>query len=90
MPAKSTSPEAAQKRVWKAELKDFTKAAKVVVRDSKKEINRLAKECAQAVRAADIAKAKFRKEKAKIEKGTGRELSSITRRIGILKGRIQG
>lgn len=90
MPAKSTSPEAAQKRVWKAELADFTKAEKLVIRDSKKELARLDKECAQAIRSAEIAKAKHRKNKARVEKAIARELSTITRRIGILKGRIQG
>lgn len=90
MPAKSTSPEAAQKRVWKAELTTLTKNAKFVIRDSQKEINRLGKECAQAIRAAEIAKVKFRKDKARCEKAVSRELTTIARRIGILKGRIQG
>lgn len=90
MPSKSTSPEAAQKRVWKAELADLTKAEKSVTRDAKKEIARIDKECAQSIRTAKIALDKYRKAKARSEKFTARELSSITRRIGILKGRVHG
>jgi hypothetical protein len=90
MPAKSTSPESAQKRVWKAELADLTKAEKSAIRDCKKEIARLEKERAKIIRLALITTIKIDKSKSQVRKSTERELTTINRRTSILRGRLNG
>lgn len=88
MPAKSSSPEAAQKRVWKAELRTHQKNRQSMLRDFKKAHRLSEKECAQAIRSAQIAKAKHRKDLIRLGKSEARETAAIDKRIAILKGRI--
>ena len=81
MPAKSTSPEAAQQRVWKAEIKDLEKRRRLVCRDFRVELTRLHKANLAARRA--LAKYEMRLEKLR-----PRALAEIQRRIAFLTGRI--
>lgn len=87
MPAKSTSPEAEQKKLWKLEIKDLTRRRKVVQRDFSREFRRLQKEFDLAVRAAEVARSKFRKNSLRLGKAEDRETAKITRRLGFLTGR---
>lgn len=81
MPAKPLSPEAAQKRVWAAELKTITQNRRKVVRDIAK---------ARKASAKDLLAAQ-RKDTAlrqRLLKWEPLQLKSIDRRIGILNGRL--
>ena len=82
MPAKpSASPEAAQVRVWKAELKDLAKQRRKVIRDFTTAWSQLNKAAKAANRALAVFEAREKKTKP-------RALASIDRRVGILHGRI--
>lgn len=81
MPRKSTSPEAAQKRVWKAELKDLTRNRKKILGDGHKA--RIA-----AVKRLRIAEREYSNAVAKIDREVPKATKSIDRRIAILEGRI--
>ncbi len=82
MPAKtSLTPEEAQKRVWKSDLKNLEKQRRKVGRDFTAARKPLAKAFQQARRKLDA----FDAREAKLRP---RALSNIDRRIGILKGRI--
>lgn len=81
MPAKSKSHEAAQRKEWRAELKQFEAARRKVDRDFDKEADRLHK-------AAIAAK---RKEDAycdKMKKARPRAMAKIDSRIAVLRGRL--
>lgn len=81
MPARSTSPEAAQKKLWKAEIKDLGRTRRRIVRDSDSEQNRLRRESAAANKALSTYIARRSKNEP-------RAVGDIDRRIGILKGRL--
>ncbi len=81
MPRKSTSPEAAQKQVWKAELKDLTRNRKKILGDGHKA--RIA-----AVARLRIAEREYSNAVAKIDREVPKATKSIDRRIAILEGRI--
>jgi hypothetical protein len=81
MPAKSTSPEAAQKRVWKAEIKDLNKAATQIRAEFRAEQKQL-------IAASEKAHKAVLKFQVRAEKKMPKLLADIERRIGILKGRI--
>jgi phosphoenolpyruvate-protein kinase (PTS system EI component) len=81
MSAKTTSPEAAQKKVWKAELRDHQKAASKVKADWRNEQKRLIAACESSRKALD-------RFMARAEKQMPKQLNAIDRRIQILKGRI--
>ena len=81
MPAKNTSPEAAQRKLWTAEIKTHEKAARKVKADFQQEQNRLIAKSS----AADKACKKFM---IRAEKQLPKQLDSIDRRIAILKGRL--
>ena len=81
MPAKSKSPEAAQRKVWKAELSTLEKSRRKVDRDFDKEANRL----------HQIALVAKRKENAycdRMKKARPRALAKIDSRIAVLRGRL--
>jgi hypothetical protein len=88
MPAKSTSPEAAQRKVWKAEIRSIQNAGIKIIRDFNAEERRLEREVDKADKARNAAFSKLNKFKAGRNKKEARELSQIQRRIAILEGRI--
>ncbi len=81
MSAKSTSPEAAQKKVWKAEIRVHEKARRKIRADFRNEQKRLIADCKRADKALD-------RFMLRVEKQLPKEEAAIDRRIGILKGRI--
>lgn len=81
MPSKSTSPEAAQKRVWKAEIKDLNKAAKQIKAEFRAEQKHL-------IAASEKAHKAVLRFQARAENQMPKLLGGIERRIDILKGRI--
>lgn len=81
MSAKSLSPEAAQRKLWAAEIKTHENAARKVNADFRNEQKRLI----AASLAAHKAVEKFM---ARAEKQMPKQLSSIDSRIAILKGRL--
>lgn len=81
MPAKSLSPEAAQRKLWTAEIKTHNKAARQVKADFRNEQKRLIAAC----QVADKALNKFM---ARVERQLPKQLDSIESRIAILKGRL--
>ncbi len=88
MPAKSTSPEAAQKKVWLAELRDHKKAAAKVTKDFNAEDRRLAREVSKhrkALRTAINQISKYRKFRPAKE---SRATRSIETRCAFLRGRL--
>ena len=81
MPSKSPSPEAAQRKIWAAEIKTHEKAARKVQADFRKENNRL-------IGIAVAAQFTVEKFQRRTEKQLPKQLQSIDRRIAILKGRL--
>lgn len=81
MPAKPLSPEAAQKRVWTAELKTMLKNRRKVVSD----IARARKAADKELLAAERKHTTIWKRLLKVEPI---QIKSIDRRIGILNGRL--
>lgn len=81
MPAKNISPEAAQRKLWAAEIKTHEKAARKVKADFSHEQKRLIAEST----AADKACKKFM---IRAEKQLPKQLAAIESRIAILKGRL--
>lgn len=88
MSSKSKSPEAAQKKAWKLELKSLESARRKVVRDITAEQRRSLKTVQDANYAAIRARRKHEKNCERLEAVEERNLTSIDRRIGILKGRV--
>lgn len=81
MPAKTTSPEAAQKKVWKAEIRDHEKARRKIRADFRNEQKRL-------IAASEKAHKAVLRFMARAEKQLPKAEAEIDRRVGILKGRI--
>ena len=81
MPSKSKSPEAAQRKVWKAELTTLERNRRKVERDFDKERHRLHQ-------AAIAAKRKEEDFCRKAEKSQPRALAKFDSRIAVLKGRL--
>lgn len=81
MPAKSTSPEAAQRKLWAAEIKTHEKAARKVTADFRNEQKRLIATSLAAHKAVE-------KFMARAEKQMPKQLAAIDSRIAILKGRL--
>ena len=81
MPAKSTSHEAAQRKVWQTELKLLDKNQRAVERDFKQARAPLAK-------AASIAAKKLAAFDARTARQLPRTVKAIERRRGILKGKL--
>lgn len=88
MPSKTTSPEAAQRKVWKAEIRDHEKAASKVVRDFNAEELRLKREVSKTSKSHQTAMAKMLKFRGVRAKKEFRAVAAIERRIAILKGRM--
>jgi hypothetical protein len=81
MPAKSKSPEAAQRKVWKTELSTLEKSRRKVDRDFDREADRLHK-------ATIAAKRKENAYCEKIKKARPRAMAKIDSRIAVLRGRL--
>jgi fructose-1,6-bisphosphatase/inositol monophosphatase family enzyme len=81
MPAKTTSPEAAQRKLWKAEIRTHEQAARKIKSDFRAEQKRLHKQYI-------TAKTALEKFDRRAEKQMPKQLSSIDSRIAILKGRL--
>ena len=81
MTKKSSSPEAAQKRVWKAEMKTLGRNYRKILSDALK----AQKIAAQEVRAAQRKYAAVMK---RIDTQVPRATAAIERRVAILEGRI--
>lgn len=81
MPAKSTSPEAAQRKVWKAERNALGRAYSKVLQDANK---------AQSAATKKFMAAKREYEKAikRIDREVPKATGKIERRIAILDGRL--
>jgi hypothetical protein len=95
MPAKSKSPEAAQRKVWKAELKTLESNRRKVLRDftaahfaETKKVQEQVRIVQRAQKELDAAIAKRTRLMAKNEKSEKSALRTIDRRIAILRGRI--
>ena len=81
MPAKSLSPEAAQKRVWKQEMKTLGRNYRKILSDALKS----RKAAARDVRTAQRKYAAIVK---RIDTQVPRATAAIERRVAILEGRI--
>jgi hypothetical protein len=81
MPAKSKSPEAAQHRVWKAELSTLERSRRKVDRDFDKEADRLHKAVIAAKRKEDAYCTKLKTARP-------RAMAKIDSRIAVLRGRL--
>lgn len=88
MPSKNTSPEAAQSKVWKSELKILESNRKKVGRDIDAQFRASLKETVAFERAAQQARKKHNRTCKRLEAAERRQFSGIDRRIGILKGRL--
>lgn len=81
MPAKSTSPEAAQNKLRRIEIRDLEKTRRRIRADFRNEQKRLIKESVAAHKAVLKFQARAEKQMQKTE-------ADIDRRIGILRGRL--
>ena len=81
MTRKSASPEAAQKRVWKAEMHALGRIYRKILSDATKARKQAGRELRAAHRKYDALI-------KRINKSVPRECSSIERRVAILQGRI--
>lgn len=88
MPSKSASPEAAQKRVWKAEIKDLEKARGKVEKDFETGRRLAFAEMTKANKAAALAQKNYNDLLKRHDKKRPRALASINSRIAILRGRL--
>ena len=88
MPAKTSSPEAAQKKLWKVELRTHEKAASKVVKDFNAEDRRLLREVAKIRKSLHVATSKSLKFRAARPTKEGRATRSIESRIATLRGRL--
>lgn len=77
MPAKSKSPEAAQKKVWKAELRDHKRGIAKIKKDHAIEKKRILREISM-----------LELKRHRMAKIVERELANTVRRIAILEGRL--
>lgn len=81
MKTKPKSHDAAQRKLWKAELKQLHAAGRKVAQDYAAELKRLEGEVSKAKRKLD----QFR---ARAEKQTGRAFDKIDARAAVLRGRL--
>jgi hypothetical protein len=88
MPAKSKSPEAAQRKVWKAELKTLEANRRKVAKDALNERKKAQLTVQEAMKALNTAKFAAERIHAKVLKKEGDAVKNIDRRIAILRGRI--
>ena len=88
MPAKISSPVAAQEQVWKAELRTHEKAVSKVVKDFNAEDRRLLCEVAKIRMSLNAANNKYLKFRATRPTKEGRAMRSIESRIATLRGRL--
>jgi len=89
MPAKKqTSPEAEQKKLWKIEARDLTRARAKVARDCKAEFRRSLAASDHAAKEARAAHKRHLKRVERLFKTEARAIADIDRRLGILNGRI--
>lgn len=88
MPAKSKSPEAAQRKAWKAELKTLEANRRKVTKDANTERKKARLEVQAAMKAMNTAKFAAQRIEAKVLKKEGDAVKAIDRRINILRGRI--
>lgn len=88
MPAKSTSPEAAQQKVWKAELKTLEAQRRSATKGFDQELKAAQRESAAASKAARVAEAKMARLVERQAKARPAAYRTIDRRIAILRGRL--
>lgn len=81
MSAKSKSPEAAQQKLWKAELKTLAANRRKVAKDFDQQLK-------AAIKLVDDAMAKLTRLEARVAKAKPAALRNIDRRIAILNGRL--
>ncbi len=90
MPArKSASPEAAQKKVWSAEIKQQEAAAKKLNKDFDTEQRALRKCIANAEKVLGKANRNYTRFVARRSKVLPASLREIETRIAVLRGRIE-
>ena len=88
MPAKNTTPQAEQHKLWKFELKNLAATQKKFSRDLGREFQRSHRENTTCQKIAKASAAKHEKLAAKLVKTEKREGGRIHRRIAILRGRL--
>jgi site-specific recombinase XerD len=81
MPAKKTSPDAAQKKLWKAEIRDLEASRRKIRADFRNEQKRL-------IAISEKAHKAVLKFMARAEKQLPKAEADIDRRVSILKGRM--
>ena len=89
MPTKSKNHEAAQKKVWKAELKQHTQALNKVNRDFEAEQrvrNKALRDAQKALATEERKFAAFTARRSKVLPATVKELET---RMAVLRGRIE-
>ncbi len=95
MPAKSPSPEAAQNKLRKAEIRDLEKTRRQLLtrvdpllKEAEHQLTLALRAEAKAVKRGRTAGEKYFRLKAKLQKSKTRDLDQLDRRIAILKGRV--
>lgn len=88
MPAKATSHEAAQKRIWKAEMKQYGTLLKKTLSDAARAEREAKREVAAAQKKLTASHKKYTATMKRIDKAVPLATADITRRISILEGRI--
>jgi len=88
MPAKSTSPEAAQRKLWKLEIRDLEKAGNKIQKDFRAARMAATKEYDRISKIETKALMKFSRTINRLEKAEPAALKKINARIAQLKGRI--
>lgn len=85
---KQTSPEAEQKKLWRLEARDLTRARAKVAREFKAEFRRSLATSDAAAKTARAVHKQHLKRVERLFKAEARALADIDRRLGILNGRI--
>ena len=88
MPNKTVSPEAAQQKVWKCEIKTIEKNLRKMTRDRGMELLRSGRHCEKAEKAARAIRKQHLAYALKLSRSYDRESAQACRRIAILKGRL--
>lgn len=88
MPAKSKSPEAAQRKVWKAEIKTLEANRRKVEKDYRVEIKKSLTAIRLTKKAHTDSQEALSRLVARQEKMQPRVYGPIDRRIALLKGRL--
>lgn len=89
MPSKSKSPEAAQRKLWRAEIKQQEAAARKVNRDFDAEQRALQKQIKAAEKLLSQANRKYAAFVTRRSKVVPKTLREIETRIAVLRGRIE-